>query len=200
MSKKLLLATRNQHKKRELQAMLAGMDVEILTLDDIPSLPEVEEDGVSFAENAAKKARVNATLSGFTCLADDSGLTVDALDGQPGIYSARFSGPEADDNKNNDKLLGLMEGIPDEMRTAAFVCVIAIADSNGSVSIVEGICPGRIIRERQGGGGFGYDPLFVPDGYNVTFAQLSEADKNRISHRGRALTLARPLIEEYIKT
>jgi len=200
MKKKLLLATRNQHKKRELQTMLADLAVEILTLDDIPSLPEVIEDGASFAENATKKACQTAALSHITCLADDSGLSVDALGGKPGVYSARFAGPEADDDKNNEKLLSLLEAVPEEQRTAAFVCAIALADTDGNIAVVEGSCPGRIIREKAGNGGFGYDPLFVPEGYTLTFAQLEPEEKNRISHRGRALALARSVIEQYMET
>lgn len=199
MENKLLLATRNQHKKREMQAILADLSVQILTLEDVPELPEVEEDGNSFAENAAKKARQTAALSGITCLADDSGLSVDALDGKPGVYSARFAGPDADDDKNNEKLLGLMESVPDEKRTAAFICAIAVADPTGNIAVVEGRCPGRIIRKKLGAGGFGYDPLFVPEGYTATFAQLDAEEKNRISHRGRALVLARSAIEHYLQ-
>ncbi|NLW91675.1 MAG: XTP/dITP diphosphatase [Syntrophomonadaceae bacterium] len=198
MHKRLLLATRNQHKKQELQAMLADLSIEILTLDDIAGLPKVDEDGATFAENASKKARQNAALSGMVCLADDSGLTVDVLDGRPGVYSARFAGPGANDDENNEKLLELMEAVPDDRRTASFVCAIAVANPQGKVSVVEGSCPGRIIRERAGTGGFGYDPLFVPDGYTATFAELEPEEKNRISHRGRALALARTLIEKYL--
>lgn len=198
MEKRLLLATRNQHKKSEMQAILTDLSVQILTLDDLPDLPEVEEDGSSFAENAAKKARQTAALSGITCLADDSGLSVDALDGNPGVYSARFAGPDADDDKNNEKLLAMMAAVPDEKRTAAFVCAIALADPLGNTAVVEGRCPGRIIREKLGSGGFGYDPLFIPEGYLQTFAQLDAEEKNRISHRGRALALARPVIEYYM--
>jgi len=200
MDKKLLLATRNQHKKRELEAMLADLELEILTLDDIPNLPEIIEDGASFAENATKKARETAALTHITCLADDSGLSVDALGGKPGVYSARFAGPDANDDRNNEKLLGLMEVVPDEERTAAFVCAIALADTDGNTAVVEGSCPGRIIREKAGAGGFGYDPLFVPEGYTLTFAQLDAEEKNRISHRGRALVLARSVIEHYMQT
>jgi len=200
MRNRLLLATRNQHKKRELQEMLGDLSFEILTLDDVPGLPEVTEDGATFAENASKKAGQTAALSGITCLADDSGLSVDALEGRPGIYSARFAGPDADDDKNNEKLLQLMEGVPDEKRTAAFICAIALADTRGNIAVVEGSCPGSIIREKAGSGGFGYDPLFIPEGYTVTFAQLDAYEKNRISHRGQALTLARSLIEHYIKS
>lgn len=199
MDKRLLLATRNQHKKRELQEMLGDLPLEILTLDEVPGIPEIAEDGTTFAENATKKARETAAWSGITCLADDSGLSVDALDGQPGVFSARFAGPDADDDKNNVKLLSLMEEVSDDKRTAAFICAIAIADTRGNIAVVEGSCPGRIIRDKAGTGGFGYDPLFIPDGYNKTFAQLNPEEKNRISHRGRALVLARAVIENYVQ-
>lgn len=198
MENRLLLATRNQHKKSEMQAILSDLSVQILTLDDVPGLPEVEEDGSSFAENAAKKARQTAALSGITCLADDSGLSVDALEGKPGVYSARFAGPDANDARNNEKLLAMMEAVPDEKRTAAFVCAIAVADPIGNIAVVEGSCPGRIIREKLGSGGFGYDPLFIPEGCTATFAELDAEEKNRISHRGRALALARRVIEHYM--
>lgn len=196
--KQLLLATRNNNKKLELQELLAGLPVQILTLDAFPHLPEVEEDGSTFAENAAKKARVNAAMSGTVCLADDSGLVVEALNGQPGVYSARLSGPHGDDESNNHKLLQMMEDLAEDTRGARFACVIAIATPEGKIATVEGICPGSIIREPRGRGGFGYDPLFVPEGFSLTFAELTPAEKNRISHRARALAKARPLIEEIL--
>jgi XTP/dITP diphosphohydrolase len=196
--KQLLLATRNRNKKQELQELLKGLPVQILTLDDFPGLPEVEEDGSTFSENAAKKARVNAAWSGVVCLADDSGLIVEALNGQPGVYSARFSGLHADDESNNRKLLQMMEELEGDDRRARFACVIAIAAPEGKTVTVEGSCPGSIIREPRGRGGFGYDPLFVPEGFSRTFAELTPAQKNSISHRARALHQARPLIEEIL--
>jgi len=197
MSQEILLATRNQNKKEELQQMLNDLDIRVLTLEDIDSLPEVEEDGQSFEENAVKKSVVIASSSGLVCLADDSGLVVDALDGQPGIYSARFAGDDADDQKNNKKLLKLMCDIPEERRTARFICAIAISDSKGNIEIVKGSCEGRIAFEPFGKDGFGYDPLFIPRGFSKTFAELNPEEKNRISHRGRALQQARPLIKKF---
>lgn len=197
MQNKLLLASRNQNKKRELQEILKGMKLDVLTLDEINSIPEVEEDGNSFVENAIKKAVETAAKSALVCLADDSGLVVDALNGQPGIYSARYAGPDANDSKNNDKLLSMMKDIEAGHRTARFVCVIAISDKDGNVETVEGSCPGRIAFSPVGSGGFGYDPLFIPDGFEKSFAQLSAEEKNRISHRGKAIQKARPLIEKY---
>ncbi|HWP96110.1 MAG TPA: XTP/dITP diphosphatase [Syntrophomonadaceae bacterium] len=196
MAKKLVLATRNQHKKEELAVLLEGCGAQILTLDELPSLPEVVEDGLTFRDNAVKKARSTALASGFYCLADDSGLVVDILGGQPGVYSARFAGPQADDQNNNQKLLSLLSSVPLKEREARFVCVIAISDPQGETRTVEGSCPGSIAFEPHGQGGFGYDPLFIPDGFSCTFAELNGSEKNRISHRGRALLEAIPIILE----
>lgn len=196
MARKLLLATRNQKKKQELQQILNDLDVQIITLDELPALPEVVEDGATFAQNAIKKAVQTAAASGLPCLADDSGLVVDALKGQPGIYSARFAGEAADDLQNNRKLLKLMADVEAEKRTTRFVCVIALSDVTGKVKTAEGSCEGKIAFEPSGSGGFGYDPLFIPDGFNCTFAELSAEQKNLISHRGKALEKARPLIIE----
>lgn len=196
MAHQLLLATRNQKKKQELQQILNNLDVQIITLDEVPALPEVIEDGQSFAQNAVKKAVETAVASSLPTLADDSGLTVDALNGQPGIYSARFAGENADDLQNNQKLLKLLADVETKKRTARFVCVIALSDASGRVKTVEGSCEGKIAFEPSGTGGFGYDPLFIPDGFTCTFAELSPEQKNLISHRGKALEKARPLILE----
>lgn len=195
---KILLATRNPKKKRELEQILHNMQVEILTLDEIEEIPEIEEDGQTFEENAVKKATVSAALSGYVCLADDSGLVVDALGGQPGVYSARFSGDHADDESNNAKLLQMMAGVEDKDRTARFMCVIAVSDPQERVKTVSGSCEGKIARQATGTGGFGYDPLFIPDGFNQSFAQLSAEEKHSISHRGRALMKCSGLIQEYL--
>jgi len=197
MRKQLLLATRNRHKKRELQELLADMEVEILTLKDVDPIPEVVEDGETFEANAVKKARATAMAAGILSLADDSGLEVDALQGKPGVYSARFAGEHATDEENNAKLLKLMESVPDEKRTARFVSVIAICDPQGHVETVRGECKGTIARIPAGNGGFGYDPLFIPQGYEQTYAQLSAEEKNRISHRGVALAKAVPVLKAY---
>ncbi|MGS0763930.1 XTP/dITP diphosphatase [Syntrophomonas curvata] len=196
MVKKLLLASRNRHKMKELQQMLRGLDIEILSLDDIRDMPVVEEDGDTFMANASKKARLTAIYTGYVSLADDSGLVVDALGGQPGVYSARFAGEEADDLKNNQKLLQMMSRLEGNKRRARFVCVIAISDLEGNIYTVEGKCEGQIGYEGRGAGGFGYDPLFIPKGYTRTFAELSSAEKNKISHRGQALVKARVLLEQ----
>lgn len=196
--KKLLLATRNNKKKQELQEILKDLKVEIVTLADIEPLPEVEEDGVTFEENAIKKASINASLSGLVTLADDSGLVVDALDGKPGVYSARFAGEDANDEKNNKKLMMLLKDVDLAQRTARFKCVIAICSPTGATKTVDGSCEGTIATEPSGHGGFGYDPLFIPQGYNQSFATLSSGEKNRISHRGKALQKAKPVIEEFL--
>lgn len=194
MTRNLLIATRNNKKKRELQSILSSWDINILTLDDMETMPEIIEDGVTFVDNAVKKARTIAQLSGCTTLADDSGLEVDALGGEPGVYSARFSGPEADDNKNNRKLLDMMRDVAAEERTARFICVIAVAAPDGSVQTVEGVCAGKIGMYAKGENGFGYDPLFIPAGFDRTFAELADDEKNRISHRGKALQEAKKIL------
>ena len=193
---KLLLASRNQHKIEELQQMLVGLNIEVISLDDVADMPVIEEDGKTFSENASKKARLTAMHTGLLCLADDSGLVVDALGGQPGVYSARFAGEDANDQKNNHKLLQMLQGFDGEKRRARFVCVIAISNPQGKVCTVEGKCEGRIGYEERGTGGFGYDPLFIPEGYNRTFAELAREEKNQISHRGQALLKARTLLEK----
>lgn len=199
MKKNLLLATRNPYKKKELQEILAHLDINIIGLDELGAVPEVEEDGLTFEENALKKAGMTAAMTGYMCLADDSGLVVDFLGGKPGIYSARFAGEKASDEENNQKLLDMLAGVPPENRTARFVCVIAICDPQGRNATVAGCCKGKILPALQGKAGFGYDPLFVPDGYKQTFAELSAEEKNKISHRGKALVKAVPIIEEFLR-
>lgn len=197
MSKnKILLSTRNLHKRQELEEILKGLDAEVLTLDEVGISAVVEEDGNTFAENAIKKAGIIANLSGCITLADDSGLVVDALDGAPGIYSARFAGENANDRDNNIKLMELLKDVEVPLRTARFVCTIAICTPEGKVYTVEGRCEGRIGLQPRGEGGFGYDPLFIPEGYDQSFAELGETVKNRISHRGKALQKAREALKE----
>lgn len=199
-SREVVVATRNSHKLKEIQALLAGCNIKALGLDAFPGAPQVLEDGATFAANAAKKARVTARYTGRLTLADDSGLCVDALDGAPGVISARFSGPGATDHKNNTKLLRLLRDIPARRRTARFVCTIAIADRQGIVGIVTGTHHGRIIFSEKGKNGFGYDPLFYSPRLKKTFAQLTGAAKNTVSHRGRALAKARKIIFAYVRT
>lgn len=192
----IVLATRNENKVRELAAMLAGLPIRLESIGSYPDAPDVEETGATFAENAVLKAKAAAQHTGLWAMADDSGLEVDALDGQPGVYSARFAGPGATDADNNEKLLKLMADVPDDRRTARFRCAIALAAPDGRIFVDEGTCEGRIARAPRGEGGFGYDPLFIVPELGRTFAELPAAEKDRISHRGRALTAVRRRLED----
>jgi XTP/dITP diphosphohydrolase len=195
----LLVATRNRHKLKEIAAILADLSLSIRCAADVPSLPEIHEDGATLADNAVKKAVETAKAAKMLTLADDTGLEVDALNGAPGVRSARFAGADVTYHENNKKLLQLLEGVPAEKRAARFRCVVAIADENGLVDTVEGICNGTIVDTERGGGGFGYDPLFLPDGQIKTFAELSPDVKNRISHRGKALQKAWAVVSRYLR-
>lgn len=192
----VLLATRNEKKRQELADILAGKGIEILSLQSIPDAPEVEETGDTFADNALLKARAVAAHSGLITLADDSGLEVDFLGGQPGVHSARFAGKAHDDALNNQKLLALLNGVPNSARTARFRCVIAIVTPEGKEYLSYGQVEGIIGEALAGVQGFGYDPLFIPAGYDKTFAELGEEIKHRISHRGRALNMAAAILKE----
>ncbi|MDO4539761.1 MAG: XTP/dITP diphosphatase [Syntrophomonadaceae bacterium] len=193
---RLLIASHNQKKKAELAAILSEMDIEVLSLAEVGALPMVEEDGDSFTANAVKKALQTAQNSGYLSLGDDSGLVVDALDGAPGIYSARFAGEDADDARNNAKLLDMLAEVPDERRTARFICALALANPGGKYWTVEGRCEGRIDRAPHGTAGFGYDPLFIPAGQDLSFAAMAAEDKHRISHRGQALKELKRLLPQ----
>ena len=192
----VLLATRNAHKLEELRRILEPLvpDVEVLGLADIPEYPETPETGATFADNALIKARDGLAHSGLVTVADDSGIAVDALNGMPGVLSAYWAGRAKDDAANNALLLEQIADVPDERRTAAFVCAAVLAAPDGSTEAVEGRMVGRVIREPRGSNGFGYDPLFVPDGYELTSAELPPAEKDAISHRGKALRALLPLL------
>ena len=193
---KLLIASANRGKITELADLLKGFDITLVSLDDYPDMPETVEDGATFLENALKKAEAACTYTGLPALADDSGLEVDALDGLPGILSARFA-PTAEER--NLKLLELMRDVPDDRRTARFVCALALVRPDGFEWTTLGVCEGRIARSLSGAGGFGYDPLFFYPPVGLTFAEIPLAEKNRISHRGRALAaFGRALREEGI--
>ncbi len=194
MTAKLLMATRNKGKELELRSLLAGLPLEIMTLNDWPDLPEAMEDQPTFLGNATQKALLGAQQTGLITLADDSGLEVAALGGLPGVRSARFAGEERNDRRNNMKLLSLLKDIPLSQRTAQFVCVAVIATPDGKIYSAEGRCTGIIVSEFQGKGGFGYDPIFYVPGLHKTFAQLDLEEKNRISHRGQALREAVTII------
>jgi XTP/dITP diphosphohydrolase len=184
----ILAATGNAHKVREMSAILAPAGVRLLSASEVGGIPEVIEDGVTFRDNAVKKACEVAAATGRTVVADDSGLEVGALGGEPGVLSARYAGEGGNDGRNVRKLLGRLEGVTD--RRARFVCVIAVAGPGGLLGTAEGEVRGRILHAPQGTGGFGYDPVFVPDGYEQTFAELPAAVKNGMSHRGNALAAA----------
>lgn len=193
---KLLLATRNKGKIKEIAQMLQDLPVVLLTLEDFPQAPQWEEKGSTFEENAVMKAVVLAAYSGCFALADDSGLEVDYLQGAPGVYSARFAGETASDEENNRKLLSLLEGVPLEQRRARFRCVMALADAAGNYRTATGICEGLIALYPRGENGFGYDPLFYLPDRGVTMAELDLEEKNRISHRAKALQTMRHIIAE----
>ena len=185
--KELLIASGNKGKLREFGELLRGLVDTILTPADFPGLPEVAEDGDSFQANAVKKARSAALFTGKPVLADDSGLSVDYLQGRPGVYSARFAGEGASDADNNALLLRELAGVPAERRGAAFHCVIALCQPDGSCLTFDGELPGVILEAPRGSGGFGYDPLFLVPEYGGTLSELPLEVKNAISHRGRAL-------------
>jgi len=182
---KLVIATRNAHKLEEIRAIFDFKNLEVLSAFDFPEIPDVVEDGNTLEANAIKKAVEIAKATGCWAMADDSGLEVDALAGAPGVYSARYAGEPCSYTANNDKLLRELSDKDD--RSARFRTVVALSDPEGNVKTVSGECPGRIIEELRGTNGFGYDPLFVPEGYSETFAELDSEVKNRISHRARAL-------------
>jgi XTP/dITP diphosphohydrolase len=193
---RLVVATRNRGKLDELRALCAGLAVEVVSIEALCAGWEVEETGSTFAENAILKARAAAAACGEWALGDDSGLEVDALAGAPGVHSARYAGETQDDEANKAKLLAALAEVPDEARGARFRCVLALASPAGEVRTTEGSCEGRIVRRPRGQGGFGYDPLFEAAGTERTMAELPPNEKNRISHRGRALEALRPLLAE----
>ena len=191
---KLVLATRNPHKVLEIRELLSGLDVDVLSCGDFPDVPEVVEDGETLAENAIKKARVVADATGLPALSDDTGLEVEPLGGEPGVFSARYAGPSATYDDNNRKLLSELEGIADRDRRACFRCVVAFAVPGGEVQIVEGRTCGTILTEPRGAAGFGYDPVFLADGSERTYAEMTATEKHGVSHRGKAMAAARELV------
>ena len=196
---KLILATRNRGKIQEITQLLQDLRLEIQSCFDFPEIPEVVEDGQTFRDNATKKAETVCTATRLPTLADDSGLEIDALGNKPGVQSSRFAGPECDDRKNIHKVLDLLKHIPEDRRQARFRCVIALAQPGQATKTVEGECAGIIAFEPRGTAGFGYDPIFIVPEYNKTFAELGEDVKNRLSHRARALTLAKQLLMETLE-
>ncbi|GAB6877260.1 XTP/dITP diphosphatase [Thermaerobacter litoralis] len=196
----LVLATHNRGKVRELEAMLqeAGLPIHVRTLDEVGGVQMPAETGSTFLENARLKAEAVARQTGLPALADDSGLCVDALGGRPGVYSARFAGPEATDAANNARLLAELEGVPPPRRTARFRAVVVLAMPDGRWTWAEGEAPGRILEAPRGTGGFGYDPLFLSDDLGVTFAEAGPEAKNRVSHRARALRALLPALRAWL--
>jgi len=192
----VVVATRNAKKRLEIVDLLSRFpELRVLSLADFPDAPEVEETGATFAENAALKASTVARALGRWTIGEDSGLTVDALGGAPGVYSARYSGPGADDDANNAKLLRELAGVPDPRRTACYVCSAALADPTGAIRLTEEArCRGMIIHEPRGTNGFGYDPYFLVREYHQTFGELPLVVKQQISHRARALERFLPAV------
>jgi XTP/dITP diphosphohydrolase len=192
---RIVLASRNRKKTREVSEILLPHGFEVVPVTDYTDVPEVVEDGTTFAENAAKKAAQTARHLGQWVIGEDSGLMVDALGGAPGIYSARYSGEDATDERNNHKLLAELLNVPDEKRGAGYLCSVALSDPSGVIrAACEGTCRGRILRDAHGVGGFGYDPYFLVPEYHRTFGLLSATVKHRISHRARAFSRFIPLL------
>jgi len=196
----LLLATRNAGKLAELQRLLttAVPGVTVLGLRDVPEYPEAPETGATFEENAMLKAREAVRYTGLPAVADDSGITVDALNGMPGILSARWSGRHGDDDANTALLLGQIADVPDERRGGAFVCAAALVTPEGAEHVLRAEWRGTVIREKRGTNGFGYDPVFVPEGLELTSAELEPAEKDARSHRGQAFAALLPVIAEVL--
>jgi len=195
---RLLIASANRGKVAEYRSLLEGLECDLVSLRDVGISGDVEETGTTYAENARIKAVTFAARSGLVTLADDSGLEVDALGGEPGIYSARYAGDGATDAERVAFLLRKLEGVPAERRGARFVCVIAVSTPEGDVTFCRGECPGMIASAPRGANGFGYDPAFLLPDRGETMAELSSGEKDRVSHRGRAAVLARGVIREFI--
>jgi len=196
-TRSLVVGTHNRHKVREIRALLRGIPFEVRSIDELYDGPDVVEDGHTFAENASKKAVEFSKATGELVLADDSGLEVDALDGAPGVRSARYAGPAKSDADNTRKLLDELRQIPDAERNARFRCAIAVADRGRLVFMVDGSVEGQIAQAPRGSGGFGYDPVFFVPSLGKTFAEVPPKVKNRMSHRGQALRKAREKLAEY---
>ncbi|MCS7163381.1 MAG: XTP/dITP diphosphatase [Thermodesulfovibrio sp.] len=184
---KIVIASRNAKKIEELKRILEGIEINLLSINDFPELEEVEEDGLTFEENALKKARYVCQKTGLPAFSDDSGLEVEALGGKPGVRSARYAGERATDEDNIKKLLKDLEGVPLEKRNARFVCCIALVFPDGQEYIFWGYVKGKITESPRGNYGFGYDPVFIPEGFQKTFAEMEPHEKDKISHRREAL-------------
>jgi len=191
----IVLATRNKHKLLEIKTILADLPITILTLDEVSGVPDLREDGATFQENSLQKAMEVHVHTKLPSLADDSGLEVFYLNGRPGVVSARYAGEGTTDERNNRKLLGEMLGVAPRRRRAQFRAVITLV-RNDSVDVAEGICPGVLAESPRGTNGFGYDPIFIPDGFSRTYAELTAEEKNKISHRAKALAGMREILKK----
>jgi XTP/dITP diphosphohydrolase len=196
---KIVFASGNEGKVREIREMLEGMGIELVSLSNYSHVSEIVEDGKSFLENALKKAKIVSEFTGETVLADDSGLQVEVLGGEPGIYSARYAGEKATDAENNAKLLAKLKKIPQEKRTAFFSCVLVLYKTDGSYDYYEGKWSGQIIDEPRGNNGFGYDPIFFVPQLKMTAAELPAEIKNKVSHRGQAFAKLKKSLGEKLK-
>jgi XTP/dITP diphosphohydrolase len=196
---KIVFASGNEGKVKEISQMLEGMGIELVSLKDYADVPEIVEDGKSFLENALKKAKIISAFTNDTVLADDSGLQVDVLGGEPGIYSARYAGEKATDDDNINILLAKLKGIEQEKRTASFRCALVLYKTDGSFESFESRWEGLIIDERRGDNGFGYDPVFFVPELKKTAAELPEEIKNKVSHRGQAFAQLKRKLEEKLK-
>lgn len=196
MMREVVIATKNKGKALEFEQMFQPFQIQVKTLLDLPEFPEIEETGATFEENAIIKAESVIKETKAMVMADDSGLVIDALDGRPGVYSARYAGPEKDDEANIQKVLRELEGVPLSKRTARFYCALALAIPGRETITVNGTCEGFITFEKKGANGFGYDPIFFVQGYERTMAELLPNEKNKISHRAEALAKMRTILEQ----
>ena len=196
--RRIVIGTRNKKKLVEIERLLDGLPVDLSLVEEYPLVKDVEETETTFAGNAALKATEVAAATGEWVVADDSGLEVDALDGRPGIFSARYAGPDQDDRRNIAKVLSEMKDVPPPQRTARFLCAIALAAPDKLLFVVEEVCEGVLTAEPRGESGFGYDPIFVPEGHDRTFAELGAEIKDRLSHRGKALHRFREELEKLL--
>jgi XTP/dITP diphosphohydrolase len=200
MTTKVVIASRNEHKIDEMRRILneAGLSLDLVGIQEFPDLPDVDETGETFAENALLKAREICAFTGLPAIADDSGLCVDALGGMPGIFSARWSGTHGNDLANLQLLLAQISHVASDRRTASFRCAAAIVTPSGAEKVVEGVMAGRLIDTPRGTNGFGYDPIFIADGYSITTAEMDSASKDAISHRGRAIAALAPTLSQLL--
>ncbi len=194
---RIILATRNQHKIKELDYFLADLPIEVSTLNDYPTVPSLVEDGTTFEENAIMKARRVFEETGVLSLSDDSGLEVYFMNGRPGVHSARYAGTKSNDDANNSKLLFEMRGVPPRRRGAQFRAVLALV-GKGIEETTQGLCPGKLAESPRGINGFGYDPIFIPESYSRTYAELSAEEKNSLSHRSKAFEKMRDVLKSRV--